>query len=118
MQDSPDHSFGSCYIEKQMLGWSQSVALAPAASMAQELEPAQSITHHESPLLLSCLEAAMAKLGGSINEFEFNGFLRPAACMHQKGLEKRSYNASGLSLQQIWTSALMEAGLKYPRCIH
>lgn len=118
MQDSPDHSFGCCYIEKQMLRWSQSVALAPAASMAQELKLAQSVTHHESPLLLSCLEAAMAKLGSSINEFEFNGFLSPAACMHQKGLEKRSYNASGLSLQKIWTSALMEAGLKYPRCIH
>lgn len=118
MQDGPDHSFGCCYIEKQMLGWNQSVALAPDANMAWELEPVQSITHHESPLLLSCLEAAMAKLRSRINEFEFNGFQSPAACMHQKGLKKKSHNASGLSLQKIWTSALMEAGLKYPRCIH
>lgn len=101
-----------------MLGWSPSVAVAPAASTAWELEPAQNVTHHESPLLLSCLEAAMAKLGSSINEFEFNGFLSPAACVHQKGLEKKSHNASVLSLQKIWTSAVMEAGLKYLRCIH
>jgi len=101
-----------------MPGWSQSVTLAPAASTARELEPAQSVTHHESPLLLSCLEAAVAKLGSSINKFEFNGLLSPAAGMHQKGLEKRSHSASGLSVQKIQTSALMGAGLNYPRCIH
>lgn len=82
-----------------MLGWSQSGALAPAERMGRERE--RSVTHHESSLLLRRLEPAVAKLGSGVNEFEFNVFLSPAARVHQKGLEKRSHNAPGLSLQKI-----------------
>lgn len=101
-----------------MLGWSQSVALAPAVSTAQQLELVHSVTHHECTFLLSCLEAAVAKLGSGINEFEFNGFMSSSACVHQKGLKEMSHSPSGLSLQKIWISALTEAVLKCPQCIH
>lgn len=49
--------------------------------------------HHEDPLLLGCLEAAMSKLRGSVNELEFNILQGPATVMHQEGLgswERRS----------------------------
>lgn len=84
-----------------MLSWSQLVALAPAERTGREREPAWSVTHHESSLLLRRLEPAVPKLGSGVNEFEFDVFLSPAARVHQKGLEKRSHNTSGLSLQKI-----------------
>lgn len=42
--------------------------------------------HHEDPLLLGCLETAMAELGGGVNELEFNILQGPAAVVHQEGL--------------------------------
>lgn len=95
--------------------WLESV---PAVSIAQQLELVQSVTHHECTLLLSCLKAAVAKLGSGINEFEFNGFVSSAARMHQKGLKEKSHSAAGLSLQKIWMSALMKAVLRCSQCIH
>lgn len=56
----------------------------------------------------------MAKLGCCIDEFEFNGFLSPAARMHPEGLEEKSRAASGISSQKTRTSALMEAGRNIP----
>lgn len=92
MQDDPGHSFGCCYMETKLPGWGPSVALTQLQAGPRSWS---SVTHHESPFLLSCLEAPVAKLGSGINEFEFNGFLRAAACVHQKGLEKKSHSASG-----------------------
>ena len=43
--------------------------------------------HHEDPLLLGCLEAAMAKLGGGVNELELDVLQGPAAVVHQEGLQ-------------------------------
>lgn len=42
--------------------------------------------HHEGPLLLGCLEAAMAKLGGGVNELELDVLQGLAAVVHQEGL--------------------------------
>lgn len=42
--------------------------------------------HHEGPLLLGCLEAAVAKLGGGVNELEVDVLQGLAGVVHQEGL--------------------------------
>lgn len=42
--------------------------------------------HHEGPLLLGCLKAAVAKLGGGVNELELDVLQGLAAVVHQEGL--------------------------------
>lgn len=49
--------------------------------------PAQ--THHEGSLLLGCLEAAVAKLGGGVDEFQLHGLQSFSACVDQKGLGRQ-----------------------------
>lgn len=73
----------------KVLGWSQTVAVAAQG------------THHESSLLLSCLEAAVAEFGSGINEFELDGFVGPAARVHQEGLGKNSHNSRGIITEQL-----------------
>lgn len=66
----------------------------------EELKAARG-THHESSLLLSCLEAAVAKFGSGVNEFELDGFVGPAARVHQEGLGKNSHNSRGIVTEQL-----------------
>lgn len=47
-------------------------------------------THHKCPLLLGSLEAAMAKFGGCVNEFKFNGLCGLARCVHQQRLQRNT----------------------------
>lgn len=48
--------------------------------------PDFSHTHHKCPLLLGSLEAAMAKFGSGVNEFELDGLLGLARCVHDQRL--------------------------------
>lgn len=43
-------------------------------------------SHHERPLLLSSLEAAVAEFGGGVDEFELDGLVRLARCVHEQRL--------------------------------
>lgn len=44
--------------------------------------------YHESLLLLSCLEAAMTKLGGCVNELQVNLLQGPALGLYEQGLKR------------------------------
>lgn len=48
--------------------------------------PNFSNTHHKCPLLLGSLEAAMTEFGGGVNEFELDGLVGLARCVHQQRL--------------------------------
>lgn len=43
-------------------------------------------THHECPLLLGSLEAAVTKLGSGVDEFELDGLLGLARRVHEQRL--------------------------------
>ena len=45
--------------------------------------------YHESLLLLSCLEAAMTKFGGCVNELQVNLLQGTALGLHKQGLQER-----------------------------
>lgn len=44
--------------------------------------------YHESLFLLSCLEAAMTKFGGCVNELQVNLLQGPALGLHKQGLKR------------------------------
>lgn len=47
------------------------------------------LIYHKRKLLLSCLEAAVTKLGGGVNKFEINRFLRLACGLLKQRLKHR-----------------------------
>lgn len=52
--------------------------------------------YHESLLLFSCLEAAMTKFGGCVNELQVNLLQGPALGLYKQGLQDREQ----VSMQQ------------------
>ncbi len=78
-------------------GHSSSVAPAgkPEVSVKRVQEerfvraPNFSHTHHECPLLLGSLEAAVTKFGSGVYELELDDILGLARCVHEQRLEGR-----------------------------
>lgn len=57
--------------------------------MQQKAVSFRKCPYHESLLLFSCLEAAMTKFRGCVNELQVNLLQGPALGLHKQGLQER-----------------------------
>lgn len=71
-----------------------SAAMSSKTTQRQHNKCARKSTYHESLFLLSCLEAAMTKLGGCVNELQVNLLQGPALGLHKQGLKKERCQVS------------------------